>query len=251
MAGAKKVTLKKIVPKGDDFPHLRQIQDNVQQALDKMAAAQAQTLSFGGFIPIGSIVWIDISLPGVPVPPANFQKCDGSKISDARSPMAGQSVRDINVATNFIRGSTISGTVQAADAVVPAHPHSLNAHTHDLNSHVHAEASHLHAAGTLAMPNHVHELTNINAAGAHAAITVSNNNASNNATAGADRFTTFNPTSLPSITGSTQLTSPGNTAGPNVANTLGPSVANTATDGGSGAETRPKNISMVAYMRIW
>lgn len=64
--------------------------------------------------PVGAIIPWDGSLVGVPALPSGWQLCDGSVISDVRSPMHGQNTRALNGNSNatklFIRGSTTSGT---------------------------------------------------------------------------------------------------------------------------------------------
>lgn len=216
---AKKIVLKRVVPKtGDDaIKHLRQIQDHVEEAVN-----QAVLNASFGVVPIGGMVLVDLNLPGCPVPPANFMRLDGQVCTDKRSIFYGKTLRDMNVAGNFIRCGSTSGVVQAADTVVvvPAHAHSLNNHVHDLGGHT-------HAAGTL----------KVGSAGV-------GNTAGTLANTVSRTATTVLQSGEVAATGSTAAAS---------GNTLGPSVANTATDGGSssGAETRPKNISWVAFMRIW
>jgi uncharacterized membrane protein YgcG len=64
--------------------------------------------------PVGAVIAWFGSLSGVPTLPSGWQLCDGSQITDARSPMKTQYTPNINgnsEATKFfMRGSTTSGT---------------------------------------------------------------------------------------------------------------------------------------------
>jgi hypothetical protein len=62
-----------------------------------------------GSVPIGAIVAWDKSLTGVPALPANFVECNGQTISDAASPLNGQTVRNLNGNNQFLRGNATSG----------------------------------------------------------------------------------------------------------------------------------------------
>src|ERR1051325_4361317 len=44
-----------------------------------------------------------------PTLPANFVECNGQTISDAASPLNGQTVRNLNTANRFLRGNSTSG----------------------------------------------------------------------------------------------------------------------------------------------
>lgn len=189
--------------------YLEQIQDNVEQAFSDLESI------FGALVPIGAVLDWHKGLKNCPALPANFVPCDGRVIVDPRSPFNGVQIEDVNGQGLFTRASTISGTIQAADTVIPAHAHSMNNHVHDLGGHT-------HGPGTFAPSGGVG-----NTAGALA--------------------NTLSRAGATVIAGWTM----GGTSGAAVGNTLGPSVANTAADGGSGTETRPKNISYVKIMRIW
>jgi len=62
-----------------------------------------------GMVPVGAIVAWDKSLLGVPALPANFVECNGQTISDAASPLNGQTLRNLNGNNQFLRGNTTSG----------------------------------------------------------------------------------------------------------------------------------------------
>lgn len=230
---AKRVTLKKVVPKASSASdlsdpdsaesQLKRIQDNAEDALNALAAQLAPVL-----VPVAGLVMLAANISGAPTPGDNFQLCDGSTITDKRSPMRGQATPNINGNGWFVRGSSVAGTTQTADAVIPAHAHSMQAHTHDMNSHTHSGTTLTATSGSRfasAVAGAVDQFTAASRDTTHTTATTSNN--------------------------PVQTSITGNTGGPSVANTLGPSVANTASDGGSGAETRPKNISAVFYIRIW
>ena len=62
--------------------------------------------------PIGSIVAWNKSMTGVPSLPDGWIECNGQSISDAGSPMNGQTVPDLNGSSEtqrFLRGATSSG----------------------------------------------------------------------------------------------------------------------------------------------
>ena len=64
--------------------------------------------------PVGGIIAWHKNMTGVPALTTNFAECDGSVISDASSPMNGQTLPNLNGTTEstklFLRGSTTSGT---------------------------------------------------------------------------------------------------------------------------------------------
>lgn len=71
-----------------------------------------------GIVPIGSIMAWTNHITGTPALPDGWKLCDGTAISDADSPMNGQTVPNLNSATStfgnasgrYLRGSTTSGT---------------------------------------------------------------------------------------------------------------------------------------------
>ena len=78
-----------------------------------------------GTVPIGAIVAWDKSLTGVPSLPSNFVECNGQTISDAASPLNGQTLRNLNANHQFLRGNTTSGTTGGA----ATHVHSYSGAT--------------------------------------------------------------------------------------------------------------------------
>jgi hypothetical protein len=187
-----------------------------------------------GQMPVGSITAFTNHLTGTPSLPSNWKMCDGSVIQDPNSPMNGQTLPDLNGGARFLRGSATSGTLQAADAVVPAHVHGLSAHTHSM-------LAHSHAGGSLVY-SHKHPISTSGTAQASPAFTAvaATLRQDNGTVAG-----TTSPTDTSSDTWS------GTSAGPSTPDTGGPSTNSTPTDGGSGSETRPINMSVIWIMRIW
>lgn len=63
-----------------------------------------------GVVPIGCILAHAQNIAGCPAIPAEFQKCDGSVINDAESPMNGENTPNLNSSTDrFLRGQDTSG----------------------------------------------------------------------------------------------------------------------------------------------
>jgi hypothetical protein len=114
-------------------------------------------------VPIGVAFPYFKNMPGVPALPANFAECNGSVISNALSPMNGQTLPNINSAGRFVRGGSTSGVIQTNQN--KSHIHTLAAagfsnHTHPLSGTV---ANHTHAPGSLqsdTAPDHVHSVSN-------------------------------------------------------------------------------------------
>lgn len=67
----------------------------------------------GGFI--GAIIPWAKSLTGVPALPANWVECNGQVLSDAESPLNGQTMPNLNVVPKFIRGAATSGGTGGAE----------------------------------------------------------------------------------------------------------------------------------------
>ena len=73
--------------------------------------------------PVGSIIaWTD-HIAGTPSMPDNWKLCDGTAISDADSPMNGETVPDLNGDGRFLRGGATSGTEQTD--TFQGHKHSV------------------------------------------------------------------------------------------------------------------------------
>jgi len=104
-----------------------------------------------GTVPIGGIVAWDKSLPGVPALPANFVECNGQTISDAASPLNGQTLRNLNANHQFLRGSTSSGS--SGGAATHVHLYSGSTEVEDGDTDVQANSG---TPATIAALGHVH-----------------------------------------------------------------------------------------------
>jgi hypothetical protein len=78
-------------------------------------------------VPIGAILAMAKSIAGVPLLTINnqFVECNGQVLSDAASPLNGQTMPDLNGATTkrFLRGGTASGATGGTET----HTHSIPA----------------------------------------------------------------------------------------------------------------------------
>lgn len=74
-------------------------------------------------VPIGGIIAWNKSFTGVPSLPAGFLECDGSVISDADSPLDGETLPDLNGDNRFLRGNSTSTDTGGSDT----HNHSIEA----------------------------------------------------------------------------------------------------------------------------
>lgn len=76
--------------------------------------------------PVGTIKWWHKSLSGVPQTlPWGWMECTGQTISDAESPIDGQTLPNINGDGRFIRGSNTSGNEQANQNLEHLHNNTL------------------------------------------------------------------------------------------------------------------------------
>jgi hypothetical protein len=81
-------------------------------------------------VPIGSIMAWTKNIPGVPVLADGWVECNGQTISDAQSPLNGQTLPDLNGQNRFLRGNTVSGGVGGA----PFHQHYSGLHRSRVHS---------------------------------------------------------------------------------------------------------------------
>jgi|SRR5882724_1112490 len=112
--------------------------------------AAGATGAAGISIAIGGVfAWMK-DLPGVPALGAQFVECNGQSLSDAGSPLNGQTIPDLNTAQRFLRGAAASGATGGAD-------------THDHTGNTSTPADLLQAAYnpdlTLATGSHTHPFT--------------------------------------------------------------------------------------------
>ena len=80
-------------------------------------------------VPIGSIIAWHKSMTGTPALPAGWVECNGQVLNDPDSPCNGQTIPNLNAAAGysggrFLRGGSISGTMQAATShlFIASHP---------------------------------------------------------------------------------------------------------------------------------
>ena len=66
-------------------------------------------------LPIGSLMAWAKTITGVPALPSGWVQCDGQVLSDADSPLNGQTMPALNAANVFLRGNSTSGTTGGAD----------------------------------------------------------------------------------------------------------------------------------------
>ncbi|MBM4254172.1 MAG: tail fiber protein [Deltaproteobacteria bacterium] len=57
-------------------------------------------------------------MTGGPSLPWGWALCNGSTLSDSESPLNGQLIPNLNLDARFLRGSTVSGTVQSASNLI-------------------------------------------------------------------------------------------------------------------------------------
>ena len=73
-------------------------------------------------LPIGSLMAWAKTITGVPALPSGWVQCDGQVLSDADSPLNGQTMPALNAANKFIRGNATSGGTGGADT----HTHTFS-----------------------------------------------------------------------------------------------------------------------------
>ncbi len=104
------------------------------KASDHNALVTAVNAAVAAMVPVGTIVGWHKTLSGVPALPGRWVECDGSVISDADSPMDGETLPDLNGDARFLRGAATSGA-EEADAF-QGHWHKVYAGTGDPGTYV-------------------------------------------------------------------------------------------------------------------
>jgi len=77
-------------------------------------------------LPIGSLMAWAKTITGVPALPSGWVQCDGQVLSDADSPLNGQTMPALNAANVFLRGNSTSGTTGGADTHTHAYSFSTD-----------------------------------------------------------------------------------------------------------------------------
>jgi microcystin-dependent protein len=97
------------------------------------ATADGDIVYWGHLVPVGGIIsWVK-SLTGVPALGQGWHECDGSVLSDAESPLNGQTLPNLNGSGTYrmLRGADTSGGTGGADThtltttEIPAHRHTV------------------------------------------------------------------------------------------------------------------------------
>ena len=70
-----------------------------------------------GIAPIGSVVAWHKNLPGTPQTHDGWVECNGQTLADTSSPYNGQVIPNLNGDGRFLRGGTISGTMQESSTI--------------------------------------------------------------------------------------------------------------------------------------
>ncbi|TRZ64712.1 MAG: hypothetical protein D4Q79_00980 [Spirochaetia bacterium] len=86
-----------------------------------------------GIVPIGSIIAWHKSFTNTPALPSGWVEANGQVLSDSNSPYNGQTIPNLNGDARFLRGGSISGTLQADE---------LKSHTHGFGSGVGTATEH-------------------------------------------------------------------------------------------------------------
>ena len=203
--------------------------------------------------PVGTVLPWHKSFANVPQTlPASWHECDGSVISDALSPMNGQTLPNLNGSGYFLRGSATSGTTQA---------NQNKSHAHGMGSAT--AASHTHTtSGTAADHTHTYSATTGTESAGHT------HQAAQNATSaqsggGVNGLLQNGAGGTPEATGGESAAHThsvsGTTAGSGALATSGTAAASgalalsgntAASTAGTPDESRPDNMSMVFIMRL-
>lgn len=113
---------------------------------DVLYASEANT--FFTIVPIGTILPWAKTITGVPTLPSNFVECNGAVLSDAASPLDGQTMPDLNTTKRFLRGSSTSGTTGGSDT-----------HTHTGTTDNNSNQQNYVSSGSTSAATHNHTFT--------------------------------------------------------------------------------------------
>lgn len=104
-----------------------EVNANFDEIVDEFNLTTATGKLALGIPPVGAILPWAKTLTGVPALPSGYVECDGSVLSDAGSPLNGQTIPDLNGSNQFMRGNSTSGGTGGVAS------HSLQ-HTHYLDN---------------------------------------------------------------------------------------------------------------------
>jgi len=178
-----------------------------------------------GIVPIGSIIAWHKSFPSTPALPDGWVECNGQTLNDPASAYHGQMIPNLNGESLFLRGANLSGTMQEDQ----------------MQSHTHIDSGHDHTASTDSDGTHNHHMPAVvKDTGGNYGVPVSGLGGLGLTWPG------FNGTPTPQTTNNGAHTHgiPTDNA------VLGDPEASTQGTSRHGAETRPKNMSVVWIMRI-
>jgi len=104
-------------------------------------------------VPIGTILSWAKTLTGVPALPTGFVECDGGVLSDAESPLNGQTIPDLNGDNRFLRGNSTSGGTGGTDDATHDHGGATG-------SGGGTNVDGASGAGKVTTPSHTHSISN-------------------------------------------------------------------------------------------
>ena len=99
--------------------------------------------------PVGGVIAWCKNIPGVPALPDCFVECNGQVLSDADSPLNGETIPDLNgsVGTQrFLMGGTTSGTT-GGSATLPNHTHPITQGRDNGNTNIGASINNTSTTG--------------------------------------------------------------------------------------------------------
>ena len=106
----------------DDAITSEKIKDGEVQENDIAdGAITADKIATGAVLPIGTILPWHKSFNGTPALPVQFVECNGQTLNDLESPYHDQIITDLNGQGRFLRGSSVSGIMQADELRSHAH----------------------------------------------------------------------------------------------------------------------------------
>lgn len=83
-------------------------------------------------VPIGAIMAWAKSISGIPALPDGWVECNGQALTDADSPLNGQTVPNLNGENRFLYGDSVSNNVKTED-YLPSHGHQIRVAPYNSN----------------------------------------------------------------------------------------------------------------------